>query len=168
MEENKQGASALPISGIFILLAILGGMCYYILPLKGSRPITDEIKEQTTSRIEDIQARLWQDPFAAIDKYRNKSNPFRFISQTKISKKTEKDKNDVTVLGVMTFGGPYSENAEWRLRMRYAAVSALGRLGYQAEDPEHIGCFNIRLGMAVDSNPDHGNISNLVQKVYSI
>jgi hypothetical protein len=44
----------------------------------------------------------------------------------------------ITVLGVMVYGGPFAEETEVRMRHRYAALSALGRLGFVPEDPARI------------------------------
>jgi len=41
-------------------------------------------------------------------------------------------------LAVMVPGGPYAEDKEWRLRTRYAVISALTELGYAPHDSEHI------------------------------
>jgi len=42
------------------------------------------------------------------------------------------------VLAVMVPGGPYAEDKEWRLRSRYAVVSALAEMDYAPRDAEHI------------------------------
>lgn len=49
------------------------------------------------------------------------------------------DVPDVYALAVMVPGGPYAEDAERRLRSRYAVVSGLANSGYVPEDAEHIG-----------------------------
>lgn len=47
-------------------------------------------------------------------------------------------KKKLHVLAVMVPGGPYAEEKEWRLRSRYAVVSALTEMDYAPRDAEHI------------------------------
>ncbi|MDH5479746.1 MAG: hypothetical protein OEX11_03190, partial [Nitrosomonas sp.] len=51
--------------------------------------------------------------------------------------------SDLHVLGVMVPGGPYAEDAERRLRSRYAVVSGLASSGYIPVDAEHIGYVDL-------------------------
>ncbi len=145
MEEKKNEGSVLPISTILVTMAVIGGMWFYAMPLKGTRPVTDA----NVCCEEKVQARLWQDPFSAVSKYKKATNmTYRSVSTTKIPAKIAKiitDNGNVTVLGVMVFGGPYAEEAEGRLRKRYAIVSALSRLDYASEDPQHIEYFESEL-----------------------
>jgi hypothetical protein len=87
-----------------------------------------------------IEARLWQDPFAAIAKYAHKAKNARNGDLTA----TEADPDDsgkcapfkdqldadAEVLGVMLPGGPYAELSEVRRRTRYAVLSGLERRDY--------------------------------------
>lgn len=50
---------------------------------------------------------------------------------------------ELHVIAVMVPGGPYAEDAERRLRDRYAVISGLANSGYVAEDPEHIGYIEL-------------------------
>ncbi|MBM4056229.1 MAG: hypothetical protein FJ264_16490 [Planctomycetes bacterium] len=145
---NKKEDFGLPISSILVVMTIFGVIWFSDSPLKGIRPTTDKIGEQPFSRTQDVPARLWQDPFNVVRKHGDDSA--HDISQTKIMEKI-KAVNGLIILGVMVVGGPYAEDAEWRLRMRYATVSALGRLNYQPEDGQHIGYFNFPLDKTSDA-----------------
>lgn len=54
-----------------------------------------------------------------------------------------KSRHKVLVLGVHTRGGAWPENREFRLRTRYAIVTALTSLGYNADDSQRIGVVDI-------------------------
>jgi hypothetical protein len=98
-----------------------------------------------------IEARLWQDPFAAIAKYAHKAKNARNGDLTA----TEADPDDsgkcapfkdqldadAEVLGVMLPGGPYAELSEVRRRTRYAVLSGLERRDYIGKTQGHIGCW---------------------------
>ena len=43
----------------------------------------------------------------------------------------------------MVPGAPYAEDTEIRMRMRYAVLSGLSRVGFIPEDPEHIEFIKI-------------------------
>lgn len=52
---------------IWVLLAAVG--TYFVVqqvPLEGSRPPTNERPIQQQAGVQDVDARLWQDPFAAV------------------------------------------------------------------------------------------------------
>lgn len=137
MDEKQKDNFVLPFSAILVTMAVIGGIWFYIKPLEGTRPPV----ETNICCEENVQARLWQDPFTAVDTFKKDTKiPYRSISSTKIVDKL-RDDNRVTILGIMVSGGPYAEDVEWRLRMRYAAVSALNRLDYTPEDSQHIDYF---------------------------
>lgn len=150
--DNKE-VSGLPITSIFIVLVVLGSIWFYRTPLKGTRPAGSKDVSEIT---EKVQARLWQDPFAAVAKHKkehNSDNNDR-TSTGNCEKIDEYDNQDkkVIVLGIMVFGGPYAEDAESRLRMRYAALSALGRMEFVPEDSQHIDFFEFEIDGIGDSN----------------
>ncbi len=64
MGENKYGDPFMAISAAIIALTALGVIIYNKVPLKGLRPVT-EVAEPS----EQVQARLWQDPFTAVFDY---------------------------------------------------------------------------------------------------
>ncbi len=47
-------------------------------------------------------------------------------------------RGEVTVMGVMVMGGPYDDDMEFRIRMRYAVLAGLNVLQYYPDDPTHI------------------------------
>lgn len=148
MANDEKSVSGIPISGALATIAlILGIIVIPQLPFKPSRPIPPVTSKSALHEGEDVQARLWQDPFSAvmIHKQSTTSDPYGH-SVTQLAKQIflRTDPNDVfkkqiVVLGVMVSGGPYAEDVERRTRYRYAVLSALGELDYSPEDSEHIG-----------------------------
>jgi hypothetical protein len=96
-----------------------------------------------------IDARLWQDPFEAVDNALDKpgkrdpeqqcpKNP----SNDSVCKSPLKGSDEKTlVLGVTVSGAPYFEDAEQRRRTRYAALAGFERAGFAPRDARHIGYF---------------------------
>ncbi|TMJ89868.1 MAG: hypothetical protein E6G78_07115 [Alphaproteobacteria bacterium] len=66
--ETKQSTPNIGGNGfIWLLLAAAG--TYFVahqLPLEGSRPPTSEAIIAQRAGVQDVEARLWQDPFAAV------------------------------------------------------------------------------------------------------
>lgn len=66
MDENKS-SSQLPLPGIAVVLLVIGVLIYADDPFKPTRP---EAPTDITSTAEDVRARLWQDPFEAVEVHR--------------------------------------------------------------------------------------------------
>jgi hypothetical protein len=161
--DDKNGKSPLlALTVATMLFAAMGVIVYTQAPYKGIRPSIPEIREPS----EKVRARLWQDPFQAVldhdkakpagkkpDSSKNapapQSSPVPCISITKspsLEKKLHEEigkRAKVTVLAVMVLGGPYDDDIEFRIRQRYAALSALNVLGYHPDDPTHIDFLRI-------------------------
>jgi hypothetical protein len=111
-------------------------------PLIGARP------EQGPAGVESVgvqqaEARLWQDPFSAAARHREK-NPgdkreMAWLAKQADAKCPAGEDCRVAIVGVLLPGSPYVGGEEFRRRMRYAVISALGTAAYAPEDAEHIG-----------------------------
>lgn len=97
-----------------------------------------------------IDARPWQDPFAAIEKSFDKTdklNPDQQCLKTLTSSNaqesplTEKE-HETLVIGVMVPGSAYSEDAEHRRQTRFAVFAGLARSGFIPKDSSHIKYFS--------------------------
>ena len=156
MADDKNKGPLLPISGVLLILAALG-VTMFVPPFKGTRPSVPELRES----YEKINARLWQDPFRAVmDSVKDGKEPQSAClldigknvqdnrecnkmgaeakACEKLKDRIKKEEKKVTVLGVMVPGAPYAEDAEIRMRLRYAVLSGLSRVGFIPDDPEHI------------------------------
>lgn len=145
-EEKKEGsglAAAMPVTA---MLAILAGMFLSSsLPYKDERPSVRPL-QSNYSAVQDVEARLWQDPFAAIDgvakcQISESHNPPSNVCDKKQLYYDSANDKDITILAVTLSGGSYQEAAEQRMRRRYAVLSALINQNFVPRDEQHIGYF---------------------------
>ncbi|MCF8082928.1 MAG: hypothetical protein K9M96_07525, partial [Deltaproteobacteria bacterium] len=140
MGQEDKSLSGVPISGALAVVAvILGLLVIPQAPFKASRPQIPGDMVCSSQKGENVQARLWQDPFAAVKRHRQdlKCTPGHSIDDLKAEIDLT-DKN-LLVLGVMVRDEPYAEDIESRIRWRYAVLSALGESWYIPMDAERIG-----------------------------
>ena len=168
-KNNKSGgwvSNPLPIVMVVLLAA---GVLVKNVPLESARPTDPERVKSVPTSQQDVEARLWQDPFAAVEKHEEGSKqdltpkanvpmmPFtRYIFTTPpaphtpevLSKRIQElheIKHDATIVAVSVFGGSFNEAAESRRRSRFAVVSALGFHEYHPVLSEALGYFHIDL-----------------------
>lgn len=159
MDAPKQDGLNLPLSGGLVALAI--AIVFYLTvetPFRAARPENPRFATARVLSAEDVQARLWEDPFVAVERRfdepttaagKNKLNEDHDIDG--LAKEINKEATDleatesrtsrpnVVVMPVMVFGGPYAEDQETRIRTRHAVLSALGLLNYAPRDENRIG-----------------------------
>ena len=168
-KSDKAGSwfgNPLPIVMVVLLAA---GVLVKNIPLESARPTDPErVKFSTTSQ-QDVEARLWQDPFAAVENYEKSSKQAVTLPENILMMQFEPhdiktsstqhtpdmlhqrfqelhiENHDVTVVAVSVFGGSFGEAAESRRRSRFAVVSALDFHDYHPEDADAIGYFHITL-----------------------
>ena len=159
---------------IVMMVLLAGGLLVKNVPLESARPTDPDRIQFVSTTKQEVEARLWQDPFAAVEKHRKSSelavtlpkNTLMMLFEptspntSSASHRLENLKNqiqhlneksdDVTVVAVSVFGGPYAEDAESRRRSRFAVVSALGFHDYHPESNDAIGYFQSDLSEAND------------------
>ncbi|MEB2307692.1 MAG: hypothetical protein OZ917_00065 [Candidatus Brocadiaceae bacterium] len=150
MADQQEDKFSYPIPAILLIIAIVaGGIFKFYAPLNTLRPPLVEKDYEQPLGEEDVLARMWQDPFQAVEnhiRYRKaQDGSFKIMEKDRDSKnfKPELDPeiHSVLILPVMITAGCFSENIEERLRSRYAVLSALHVAGYQPKHAEHIGYF---------------------------
>jgi hypothetical protein len=160
MADDKYKDPFMAISTVVIVLAALGVTFFAKGPLKVLRPVS-ELREP----VEQVRARLWQDPFSAVIEYSQSqpkekagpkaeffpiNGPIQVVQQLdnkgSLLKKIEiyKNADEILVLGVMVNGGPYANDTESRIRYRVAVLSALQISGYVPVDSEYINVLRIQ------------------------
>ncbi|MGH8762615.1 MAG: hypothetical protein ACREUR_05215 [Nitrosospira sp.] len=155
MTEQQEDKSRLPLAGLLALFTIAGGLfIYQDIPLKTARPIDKEKASNNFPEKNLVQARLWQDPFEALETHRLKEEkrlkeadlkdapytPDNLIKSINTMKEPGA-RRDLHIMPVFVDGSPYTVGSETRLNDRYAVVSALGAAGYVPESGEHIRFF---------------------------
>lgn len=164
--ESGGYGSPLPIALIMTMLASL--LIGHSLPYQDERPSADPLKSSHPS-LQNIDARLWQDPFSTVENAANAANkpaaeaksltlfldgrpanveirpsptPPPSVEKKSIVPDTLKHSNQaITVMAVTLPGGPYPEEAEQRMRRRYAVLSGLANQDWIPSDEQHIGAF---------------------------
>jgi len=154
---DKEGkSSGGPPGGGFVVIALLTAGVIFVAnkPLESSRPAQPEQRVELRKAAQDTDARLWQDPFAAVAKARERAtrppgsaatdakvhNEARFAGEL-LRQAQAGGAGGVVVLAVMLSGGPYAERVESRLRTRHAVLAGLNARGFVPGDSEHIGYF---------------------------
>jgi hypothetical protein len=146
MADRDQSTSS--ATGIFAVLALVAGaVILQQPPLIGSRPSATLPARDLGAR-ENVNARLWQDPFVAVRKHLDESTASRTKTKSDQGQNAHDPgkllevfakSSDVHLIVAMMTGGAYAGLEEYRRRQRYAIVSALATAGFAPEDPERIG-----------------------------
>ncbi|HEV2268635.1 MAG TPA: hypothetical protein VGR92_04180 [Steroidobacteraceae bacterium] len=148
----------------FVWVAIAAAILAYATGrsnLENLRPRANELATVPTNTEQDIDARLWQDPFATVleadgsyygwtgaagVRVGSPLHPCRPLGAAQDdmhcrSPLASANNSSAQVIGIIVPGDPYSEDVEFRRRTRYAALAALDVLGYSPRDPQHIGVY---------------------------
>lgn len=157
VDKDERSFGGLPGGAIMVALLAAGAFFIGKTPLESSRPTLTEPRIETRAAVQDIDARLWQDPFGAVAKGRaqelkqgtpvdvdGRHGPERFarlLSTGNGPAGPADEQANVIVLAVMVAGGPYAERAESRRRTRYAVLAGLNARGFEPLDSEHLGYF---------------------------
>jgi hypothetical protein len=140
----------------FIWILLVAAGTFFVthqVSLEGSRPATTERSIQERIGEQHVDARLWQDPFAAVANELAKSPELKPENCDRSSSRYKDIEtycrpplgapagaSHLTLL-VSVSGTPYSEDQEARRRRRYAVLAGLNAEGFVPEDPQHIGFY---------------------------
>ena len=73
MAAEKPDSSSFPFGNLLALVLMVAGVVVHQLPLESKRPAGPAVKGSSYEDIQDVDARLWQDPFAAVEKFYTQS-----------------------------------------------------------------------------------------------
>src|SRR5262245_46953446 len=148
--DKKQG-SGVPVALVTTLVVALAGIVINQWPLVGARPPSDNVGLSLVG-VQDVPGRLWQDPFAAIDRYDPRESSLTAATRDGARRLAELRErletlawrgSTVDIAMVTIFGGRYAEHGEHRRRTRYAVLSGLSRAGFVPEREEALGYFDL-------------------------
>ncbi|PYL06721.1 MAG: hypothetical protein DME33_12805 [Verrucomicrobia bacterium] len=140
MADNNKPKFDLPWGTVLPLLAVLAGVIATYKPLVSERPPVPTEKTAPVIAAQDVDARLWQDPIGVAQ---TQKALFDDQIEKGVAKKGSTESHDicaltdllsqrattfhgrVLLLAVMLDAGPYSEQAESRLRARQAVLEGL-------------------------------------------
>ena len=173
-------------NALLALVTIAGGLWLVSNKLTSDRPVTPAGGAKGFVADQNVEARLWEDPFKKVDASDNGAPPKLSKATGTIETLVEqvawragrgagessnpaalRATDGVILLPVMLSGGQYSEDREARIRSRFAIISALGRCGYAPDDAEHIGVATIlwptqrQLAMAMNVEPGRTKLTRL-------
>jgi hypothetical protein len=117
MEKESKPSGGVPTSGIIAAVMLTVGVLFIrTVPLEATRLPVSEPKIQQASAGQDMDARLWQDPFGAVARAREEARK-RDPKQAEASDSARQPENilgdmkdgarKAAVLAVMLQGGPY-------------------------------------------------------------
>lgn len=152
MADNDKRKFDLPWATLLPLVAVIAGVIAQYKPLVSPRPAVPSEKAIPVVAAQDVDARLWQDPFSVAQRQnaqiesgtakRGTAELHDLASLANLLHKRAGEINErdhVLLLAVMIEAGPYSEQAESRVRARPAVLEALSESGFAPLDGEHIG-----------------------------
>ena len=155
-DDDKRKFEAIPWATILPILAALAGLVAQYKPLVSTRPTVPNEKPVPVIAKQDVDARLWQDPIGVAQKQKSvvdaqlgadatknstaESHDVHALVELLHKRATDiPDQEHILLLAVMLDAGPYSEQAESRLRARHAVLEGLSESGFVPVDGEHIG-----------------------------
>jgi hypothetical protein len=154
MADNDKPKFDLPWGTLLPLLAVLAGVVAQYKPLMSERPSVPSEKTAPVIAAQDVDARLWQDPIGVAQKQKalldaqidaglaktgsTESHDICALSDLFYERAGEFP-GQILLLAAMLDAGPYSEQAESRLRARQAVLEGLSESGFVPIDGEHIG-----------------------------
>jgi len=171
MAGSEREGRGFPTSGaVALVVVVVSAVLGQQFPLIPSRPALPDRVAARYVAVQNVEARLWQDPFEAIDRHRRETaedsprsvavalTPDGKLTALAVPPGTsaaafpDGHRHDpplvgrtgpgqVMVLGVMVFGGRSVEDTEHRRRTRYAVVSGLNRASFAPLEEDRIGYF---------------------------
>src|SRR6266404_6065185 len=154
MADSDKRKIDIPWATLLPLAAVLAGVIVQYKPLVSERPSVPSEKTAPVIAEQDVDARLWQDPIGVTQKQKAlldeqiekgvvkkgsaESHDICALSDL-LSQRVNTFRGHVLLLAVMLDAGPYSEQAESRLRARQAVLEGLSESGFVPIDGEHIG-----------------------------
>ena len=158
MQANDQPSSMTSWPQILIVLLLATGAFLVPSPIGPDRPLPSG-KGVPTGGMQDIDTRLWQDPFgivptrssgplfvksgtetkAVVEVRASAGNPNADRDLKRLAGLIQKRNGTVKVMISLVPGGTWVGADESRRRARYAILAGLNAQGYIPEDPEHIG-----------------------------
>ena len=140
----------------FIWILLVAASTYFVahqVPLSGSRPATTDRSIRERIGEQHVDARLWQDPFAAVaddsgevpelkpENCKSTDSQHEHVKLYCRPPSEASSSEGALALVVSVSAAPYSEDQEARRRLRYAVLAGLAAEGFVPEDPQHIGFY---------------------------
>lgn len=154
---SQGGGSNLPFAGIAaVIVAAIGAVLWTAVPLEVPRPAPSAQIRAEEPTLQDVAARLWEDPLAAVAREVEAPRPTDgkgarheidgLCNQLQLGGTRGADGKPLPrrllVLGVMVSNTPYADGEENRRRIRHAVQSALYVSHFTPDNAQHLGYFH--------------------------
>jgi hypothetical protein len=133
-------------------------------PFLEPRPIGAHFQAQLP-----IDARLWQDPFDALERYRkkltdSKSDQLENFCNTPITKFAANE-TAPDIMVALVEGGPYADEVERRRRIRYALLAGFKNSRRVPDQEQYIQCLKLSADLS-DSEPTKTNFIDIPYEMF--
>jgi len=164
-DDEKKGPTGLGSNGAIVVALFATGAYFYAqqAPLTVLRPPPMESRIEEKFHSEDVEARLWQDPFDAVarqikkvdpeekreceDAWSKKASTIPLHCRSPLVDETGNPRSELAgtrIIAITAPGASYFEDSETRRRLRYAVLSGLHLEGYEPRNEQHMGYFRPR------------------------
>ncbi|HCS41286.1 MAG TPA: hypothetical protein DIW52_00425, partial [Pseudomonas sp.] len=152
MDSNGSGTNlAFWLPGSAVILSLVVSM--FALnrePFLEPRPVGAQFQAQLP-----IEARLWQDPFDAVERYRKKlsdsKNPDADNVCSPDISPLSGAKSAPDILVALVEGGPYADEVERRRRIRYALLAGFKNSHRVPDQEQYIHCLRLAANQLLDA-----------------
>lgn len=143
------GSRELSLAGLAaIILALLSPLLWKAVSLDVPRQPPGNPARSVQATLQDIDARLWEDPFAAVNRARlaaegdaARAGTHTLDGLCRVLGAPGPRPRRVLVLGVLLSSSPYADGEEARSRVRYALQSAFSVSHFVPDDAQRLGYF---------------------------
>ena len=151
MDKDKTATLAALSPTLAVLLMTFSAV-WVNQPFEANRPAEPANYRIPAAQLQDVDARLWQDPFSAILAPKTEKIPATVDRGVAALSEaiTEARQRSLTTLGIMTVAGNYVGAAEQRMRTRYAVITALHTAGYVPVNEDHVGAFFLAKPLSIE------------------
>jgi len=149
---DQEQSSKLPIAGLLVIAAAIAGtLLWNRVPLDAGRPAREKSEQHRREVLQDINARLWEDPLAVLWRHEHRVRSAQSADEKRAQRphtipevcrgvlSGSGGNADLLLLGVMVSGSRYLDASENRSRARYALQAALSVAHFVPLDAQRMG-----------------------------
>ena len=116
MDNKQENKSSFPFPAMLLIAAVIaGGVFKFYVPLDSMRPQSGDKIAKLQLGEERVLARMWQDPFQAVERHLQNLKDDNKDSSISFQPKTGKQIERMLIMPVLTTAGNYAQKIERRL-----------------------------------------------------
>lgn len=170
MATESQGANGL-VALIGLVVGVIATMLLTRAPLDSGRPPESTVPAERRAALQDIDARLWEDPFGVLARHNGEHEGQVAPGSAKMQHPDSLDTRHLCaaigslrplpgkllLMPVLVSNAPYPDAGEQRMRTRYAVQAALSVEHFIPLDYEHIGQLVHPIGRSAQAKGRRGS-----------